>query len=140
MRALLAVVSTAILSALLVSCGGGSTGPSGGGGPAADVTIRDFTFTPSAVTIKAGETVRWTNNGPSAHTTTSDGGVWDSGTLSPTSGGGGGGYSMSASMSGSATGTSFQFTFMQAGMYPYHCSIHPPAQFPGFTGTVTVTP
>ncbi len=96
------------------------------------VTIRDFTFSPATVTIKAGTTVRWTNDGPSAHTTTSDGGAWDSGSLSPPSGGGGYG-------GGGSAGGTFDFTFMQPGSFPYHCSIHPPSSYPGFTGTVTVT-
>ena len=125
--------------ALAAACGGGSSTPmsptsTGGQMPTqppagtVSVTIQDFTFSPSTLTIKAGTTVRWTNNGPSAHTTTSDAGAWNSGTLSPPGGGG-----------GSAGGT-FDFTFMQSGNYAYHCSIHPPSMYPGFTGMVTVTP
>jgi plastocyanin len=83
------------------------------------VTIQDFTFSPASLTIKAGTTVRWTNNGPSAHTTTSDMGVWSSDVLS--------------------VGGTFDFTFTQPGTYPYHCSLHPPNLYPGFIGTVTVT-
>jgi plastocyanin len=96
------------------------------------VTIQDFSFSPASLTIKAGTTVRWTNNGPSAHTTTSDGGTWASAALSAHQGGNGYG-------GGSAGGT-FDFTFTQSGTYPYHCSLHPPSMYPGFTGTVTVTP
>jgi plastocyanin len=98
----------------------------------ASVTIQDFTFTPATVTIKAGSTVRWTNNGPSAHTVTSDSGVWASGVLGAP--GGGGGYG------GGSSGGTFDFTFMQPGTFPYHCSIHPPTSYPGFVGTVTVMP
>lgn len=90
-------------------------------GSVVDVTIRDFVFSPANVTIKTGMTVRWTNVGPSAHTTTSDTGVWDSKVLSASNG-------------------TFSFTFMQAGTFGYHCTIHPPSAFPGFVGTVTVTP
>jgi plastocyanin len=97
----------------------------------ADVTIQDFSFSPATVTIKAGATVRWTNQGPSAHTTTSDTGLWDSGQLNPPSGGG--------TYGGGTAGASFQMTFTQPGSYRYHCSIHPPALYPGFTGTVVVT-
>ena len=128
---------------IAAACGGSTpttptTPPGGGTAPAqppagsASVTIQDFTFTPATVTIKAGTTVRWTNNGPSAHTVTSDAGVWASGTLGAP--GGGGGYG------GGSSGGTFDFTFMQPGTYPYHCSIHPPSSYPGFTGTVTVTP
>ena len=70
-----------------------------------EVTISNFQFTPAQVTIDPGDTVRWTNNGPSSHTTSSDtGGVFDSGTLSP-------------------TGT-FSFTFASSGTVAYHCNIH----------------
>ncbi len=123
---------------LLVSAAcGSSTGLSGGGGgnmsgSVVGVTIQDFSFSPAAVTVKVGTTVKWTNNGPSAHTATSNTGTWDSGQVSgPTSGGGYGG--------GSAGGT-YQHTFMAAGTYDYHCSNHPPSLNPGFTGTIMVTP
>jgi len=136
--------------------GGGGTAsqpPSGGGGmipngSVVDVTIQDFMFSPATVTIKAGTTVRWTNNGPSAHVVASDMGVWSSGTLSPPmsaagygmgdgmGGGMGGGYGGG----GSSPGGTFQFAFKQAGTYGYHCTIHPPSMYPSFIGTVTVTP
>ena len=99
----------------------------------ADVTIQDFTFFPASLSIKVGATVRWTNRGPSPHTTTSDNAGWDSGTLSPPNGGGGYGRG------GAAAGT-FQVTFPKAGTYGYHCAIHPPSLYPGFTGTVIVNP
>ncbi len=106
-----------------------STAPSGS---VVGVTIQDFSFSPAAVTVKVGTAVKWTNNGPSAHTATSNTGTWDSGQLSsPTSGGAYGG--------GSAGGT-YQYTFTAAGTYAYHCSNHPPSLYPGFTGTITVTP
>jgi plastocyanin len=121
-----------------VACGGDSApmSPSGGQNPpppgTVAVTIQDFSFSPASVTISAGTTVRWTNAGPSAHTTTSDDGAWASTPLgSPQGGDGYGG--------GSAGGT-FDFKFTQAGTYSYHCSLHPPASYPGFTGTITVTP
>jgi len=101
-------------------------------GSVVGVTIQDFSFSPAVVTVKVGTTVKWTNNGPSAHTTTSNTGTWASGQLSsPTSGGGYGGGS---------PGATYQYTFMAAGTYAYHCSNHPPSTYPGFTGTITVTP
>ena len=138
---LLRVVPLALVTATL-ACGGYSTptGPTGGGQmssppPAGTVavSIQDFSFSPASVTIKAGTTVRWTNQGPSAHTTTSDGGVWTSGTLNAPSGAGG--Y-----MGGGTAAGTFDFRFTQAGTFAYHCSLHPPSMYPGFTGTVTVTP
>lgn len=123
------------LHALLLASAacGGSTGlppppPSGSAG----VTIQDFSFSPAALTVKVGTAVKWTNNGPAAHTATSNTGTWDSRQLSaPTGGGGYGG--------GSAGGT-YQYTFTAAGTYAYHCSNHPPSVYAGFTGTITVTP
>ena len=47
------------------------------------------------------------------------------------------------SLNSGGTGTAgqtFQFTFNTPGTFPYHCSIHPPSAFPGFIGTITVTP
>ncbi len=108
---------------------GGGGGGGGGGGNVVGVTIQDFSFSSSMLTIKAGTTIKWTNNGPSSHTATSDNGVWDSGTLAPPGGGYGGG------------GASYQFTFTTPGTYSYHCKIHPPTipTYAGFTGTITVT-
>jgi plastocyanin len=131
------LIGVAVLAGSL-SCSSNSgsnvTGPSSTPLPAgsADVTIQDFTFSPASVSIKVGATVRWTNRGPSAHTTTSDNGVWDSGQLNPPSSGG--------SYGGGGTAGTFQTTFSKAGTYGYHCSIHPPSMYPGFTGTVVVTP
>lgn len=71
----------------------------------ASVAIRDFEFDPATVTIRAGGTVTWTNEGPSVHTATSDDGVFDSGNLS--------------------RGDSFSQTFDEPGTYPYHCTPHP---------------
>jgi plastocyanin len=78
------------------------------------VTISNFMFSPTPVKVKLGGQVKWTNNGPSQHTTTSDGvvdgsgdtgvGLWASGPLN--------------------VGSSFSFTFIAAGSYTYHCSIH----------------
>lgn len=114
--------------------GGTSQSPSASPGDTVGVTIQDFTFSPAMLTIKAGTSVRWTNDGPSAHTTTSDTGVWTSGVLSPP------GMAGSMSGGGGSPGGTFDFTFTQPGTYPYHCSLHPPNIYPGFVGTVTVTP
>ncbi|MGD0765258.1 MAG: cupredoxin family copper-binding protein [Dehalococcoidia bacterium] len=69
------------------------------------VTISDYQFTPGAVTIKVGDTVTWTNDGPSTHTVTADDGSFDSGNLSQ--------------------GKTYSHTFNTAGTVDYHCSIHP---------------
>jgi plastocyanin len=79
----------------------------------ASVSIVDFDFQPSSITVSVGTTVTWTNTGSTTHTVTSDSGVFDSGDISP--------------------GDNFQFTFENVGAYPYHCSIHT-----FMTGTVKV--
>jgi plastocyanin len=71
------------------------------------VAIRDFAFHPRSIHVPAGATVTWVNcepQGVEPHTTTSDGGVWDSPELAP-----GGRYTR---------------TFGQAGTFPYHCAPH----------------
>ncbi|HEY7026047.1 MAG TPA: plastocyanin/azurin family copper-binding protein [Gemmatimonadales bacterium] len=124
-----------------LSCGSSSdsmnsTGPGNPGPPGpTNVTIQNFSFAPANVSIKVGGTVKWTNKGPSPHTTTSDQSVWASSQLNPPVGGGGG-YGGGGGMPGGA----YTLTFHTAGTYGYHCSIHPPSTYPGFTGTVVVNP
>jgi plastocyanin len=130
----------AMLVLLAAACGGGGgmTSPSrnnnGGGNPLPQgspqlaVAVQDFSFAPGSVTVAKGTTVTWSNNGPTAHTVTSDVGTWDSGQLaSPTPGGG--------LYGGMSAGGAFQFTFTLPGTYLYHCANHP-----GMTGTVVVNP
>lgn len=128
----LSVLALALLAATCTS----STSPGSGCSPSstvACVTIQDFTFSPATLTIKVGTTVQWRNNGPSAHTTTSDAATWNSGTLNAPMGGG--------AYGGGSAGGSYSFTFNATGTYGYHCSLHPPSvpQYAGFTGTITVT-
>ncbi len=76
---------------------------------ASDVTtisIKNFSFNPSTMTIKTGAKVTWINDDTVSHTVTSDSGnLLNSGTISP--------------------GQSFSFTFTSAGSINYHCNIHP---------------
>jgi plastocyanin len=78
-----------------------------------DVSIVDFDYQPMNMLIRMGSTIRWTNNGQVAHTTTSDTGVWDSGVLNP--------------------GEQFAITFNTGTVFEYHCTIHP-----NMTGTIVV--
>jgi plastocyanin len=125
-------LATVATLATLVACGGSSS-PTGTKPPAGatTVTIQDFHYSPANVTISAGHTVFWMNNGPSAHTTTSDTGVWDSGTLGAPTGGG--------PYGGGTAGGTFEMTFNTPGTYPFHCKLHPPSLYPAFVGTITVT-
>lgn len=38
------------------------------GSPATSVSATDYAFSPASMTVTAGETVTWTNNGSFAHT------------------------------------------------------------------------
>ena len=69
------------------------------------LTIADFHFTPSAVTVHVGDTITWTNNGPSTHTATARDGSFNTGPLKQ--------------------GQSASHTFIHAGTFAYFCQIHP---------------
>ena len=76
-----------------------------------DVTIAGFAYSPNPITIRVGDTVRWTNQDAAPHTATGSG--FNTGTMS--------------------TGASRSVTFHSAGTFAYHCTIHPT-----MTGTVVV--
>ena len=92
--------------AMAAACGGSSSS-----GP--QVTIREFSFSPSTMQIKAGTTVTWTNRDEDAHTVAISG--------SPVS-------------RPLQTGETYTHTFAQPGTYSYLCTIHPTMR-----GTVVVT-
>jgi plastocyanin len=130
------VVGCGVLALGLIACSNTPTsangsnpppGGGGGGGASAAVSIADYSYTPATLTVKAGTTVTWSNNGSVGHTVTSDVSAFNSGTLSGPMGDGYGGMT---------AGASFAHTFSSAGTYGYHCAIH------GVTmsGTITVTP
>lgn len=75
------------------------------------IDISGFSFNPTALEIKAGDTVKWTNHDAVGHTVTGD--AFGSALLN--------------------NGESFSFTFTKPGSYTYHCSPHP-----GMVGTITV--
>jgi plastocyanin len=113
------LVATVLLAAVvLVGCSSsGSSGPPTTLGPD-DVEVANFAFTPSSLTVKAGTTVTWHFNQPSApHNVVSlaNPPVFNSGTPK-------------------GTGT-FSFTFTSPGTYPYVCQVHP-----NMHGTIVVTP
>lgn len=74
-----------------------------------EVSIENFVFGPSELGVSVGDTIVWTNDESSiGHTATSSDGLWDSKLLSP--------------------GDTFEFTFTEAGIFSYFCSIHPAMQ------------
>ena len=70
-----------------------------------EVTIKDFMFSPTSLTVKAGSTVTWTNEDDEPHTVVSDEKLFRSGSLD--------------------TNDSFKFKFDKTGTYHFTCSIHP---------------
>ncbi len=81
------------------------------------VVIKNFAFSPSAITIKAGTSVTWINQDGTDHTVESDPGS-----------------AVTFASRNLPDGGSFSFSFSKPGTYTYHCSIHP-----SMTGTITVT-
>jgi plastocyanin len=114
-------VSIAALTAAVTSGDDGSAAPATSAttaapaGPAVAATIIDFAFSPEPVTVKAGQTVTWTNKDPFAHSIKSGDGSFDSEPLGP--------------------GASYSAPFSTPGTYAYLCGIHN-----SMTGTVVVEP
>ena len=112
--------ATLIASSGGYSRGGGrysspSSSPKAGGTTATtEVTIVNFGFGPSAITVKVGAKVTWRNTGVT-HTVTSDTGAFESGPI--------------------ASGTTYSLVFAKTGTFAYHCSIHP-----SMVGQVVVRP
>lgn len=70
------------------------------------VSIANYAFAPSSITVAKGTTVNWKNNDSDDHTVTSDG----AGPLkSPT-------FNL---------GGTYSYTFTTAGSFSYHCDVHP---------------
>ena len=61
-------------------------------------------FNPSPLTVAVGTTVTFGNNDNTTHTSTADGGAWNSNNLNP--------------------GGTFSVQLNTAGTYTYHCTIH----------------
>lgn len=81
---------------------------------ATDKQTDNLTFSPTSITIKAGQVLQWTNSGTVAHNVTFDAYPEIS----------------SDTMNG---GDTFEVKFTQPGTYQFHCTFHP-----GMNGTVTV--
>ncbi len=81
-----------------------SNPPSGSPPPTNTIVINNFAFSPGADTVMHGVTITWKNDDGVAHTSTSDTGVWDTGSIAP--------------------GSSKSIIFNNTGTFPYHCAIH----------------
>src|SRR5271157_3309775 len=81
-----------------------NTTKSGGAASIVSVDIKGFAFNPTEITVKRGQTVRWTNDDSVPHSVKFD--SFQSPTLS--------------------NGDSYEHTFTEApGEYNYSCAIHP---------------
>jgi plastocyanin len=69
------------------------------------VLIKDFMFSPMALTTKVGVPVTWVNQDDEPHTVVSDTGLFRSGALD--------------------TGNTYSFKFDKPGTYHVFCSMHP---------------
>lgn len=67
------------------------------------VDVRDNSFSPTPITITAGDTVKWTHRGQVLHTVTADDGSFEQNML---------------------PGATFTYTFRTPGTIAYHCEIH----------------
>ena len=75
---------------------------------ASQVTIQGSAFSPTPITVAQGGSVQWQNAETTnlSHTATGDVGLWSTPTLAPAM-------------------TSAAIVFKAAGVYAYHCKIHP---------------
>lgn len=97
------------------SAPGGTAAPTASAPVAGDqVSIDNFAFAPTTLTIHVGGTVTWTNRDEEPHTVAANDGSFHS--------------------PGMGTGASYSHTFSTAGTFNYVCSIHP-----SMHGTVVVT-
>jgi plastocyanin len=74
-------------------------------GRSVDVTIKEFKFTPAALEISRGTTVRWVNHDEETHTITATTGAFAS--------------------TGLGNDETFSQTFTRPGSYEYFCALHP---------------
>jgi len=83
-----------------------------------DVTVANFSFTPAALTITVGDTVRWTNV-LGNHNVVADDNSFTSGPLAPAP-------------------WVYTHVFTTAGSNPYYCSLHGGPGGVGMSGVITV--
>ncbi len=81
------------------------------------VSMQNTSFHPSSLSVKAGDTVTWTNEESTAHDVTADDGSFKSGPPG-----------------GMKQGDTFEHVFDKAGSFAYKCTVHP-----NMTGTIEVT-
>lgn len=99
------VAGIAVLITVLVSGDGGGNATGRSAGTANTVDIKNFSFSPSPITVKAGAAITVVNDDNSTHTFTANKGAFNTGDLD--------------------SGQRGSVTVARAGTYAYHCEIHP---------------
>jgi plastocyanin len=101
----------------VVGCGGDDKPPAAAPTPAAvvPVAMRNIKFVPARITVKVGQTVRWTNHDKVAHTVAS--------------------AKLKLASEGIEDGQSYEYRATRPGTFPYYCTIHA-----GQTGVLVVRP
>jgi plastocyanin len=79
------------------------------------VAMRNIKFVPARITVRVGQTVRWTNHDKVAHTVAS--------------------AKLKLASEGIAGGQSYEYRATRPGTFPYYCTIHA-----GQTGVLVVRP
>src|SRR6185295_12071357 len=87
------------------------------------VTVQDFSFSPSSLSVSVGDVIMWT---------------WVSGSHNTTPVSIPGGAADWGSAPINSSSTSFSYTVTVEGTYNYHCTIHPTLMSGSFTATGAV--
>ena len=107
-------IFASLLFAAAAPCGLSASGPGNAGATeTTQIAIKNFSFNPSPLKIKAGSAVTWVNKDQEPHTVVSDTGLFRSGAVD--------------------TDETFVFKFDKPGTYHFICTIHPK-----MTGTIVV--
>ena len=126
------ILACLALGLVAVGCGGDDSGdsggdgagkseePSGGGRGGAEVGMQNVQFDPKDLTVKAGETITFTNKESVPHDVHKTSGPGDD-------------FS-SGDTGGMQEGDTFELTLDKPGKYEYVCKVHAP----GMAGTITV--
>ncbi|MFQ5354458.1 MAG: plastocyanin/azurin family copper-binding protein [Thermodesulfobacteriota bacterium] len=126
-------ILSVILMVVIFSAAVVITGPEVGAAESADVVvvrISGLAFTPAEIVVSPGTTVRWINDDPFAHDVTSGSVVEGRRARQVAESRLPDGKFHSGAY---GKGHGFEFTFKNAGTYPYFCTIHPI-----MTGSVSV--
>jgi len=107
-RLILALVALAGVTVMVAGCtspSNPSPGPVTSTASQNSVSIQNYAFSPSTLTIQKGANVTWKNDDSVQHTVVSDSSAFSSPLLS--------------------TGDTYTYQFNNSGSFSYHCSIHP---------------